>query len=78
MPRSPLLAQLCKRSFAINPRTDVPGVFYGLIDAGLGRKEEAAYEGRRACELVPMSKDAIVGLDLITTLATIYPLDRRE
>jgi tetratricopeptide (TPR) repeat protein len=44
----------------------------GLIDAGLGRKEEAVYEGRRACELVPMSKDAVVGLDLITQLATIY------
>jgi TolB-like protein/Flp pilus assembly protein TadD len=44
----------------------------GLIDAGLGRKEEAVREGRRACELVPMSKDAVIGLELITKLATIY------
>ena len=44
----------------------------GVIDAGLGRKEEAVYEGRRACELVPMSKDAVIGLGLITTLANIY------
>jgi hypothetical protein len=44
----------------------------GLIDAGLGRKEEAVREGRRACELVPLSSDALVGPGLITDLATIY------
>jgi hypothetical protein len=44
----------------------------GSIDAGLGRKEEAVREGRRACELVPMSKDAVVGVGLITDLANIY------
>jgi serine/threonine protein kinase/tetratricopeptide (TPR) repeat protein len=44
----------------------------GLIDASLGRKEEAVREGRRACELVPMSKDTILGVDLITNLANIY------
>jgi hypothetical protein len=43
-----------------------------LIDASLGRKEEAVREGRRACELVPMSKDTILGVDLITNLANIY------
>ena len=31
----------------------------GLIDAGLGRKEEALREGRRAVELLPVEKDAI-------------------
>ena len=30
----------------------------GLIDAALGRKEEALREGRRAVELLPMEKDA--------------------
>ena len=30
----------------------------GLIDAGLGRKEEALNEGRRAMELAPNVKDA--------------------
>ena len=44
----------------------------GLIDAGLDRKEEAVREGLYACELVPVSKDAVNGLDLITKLATIY------
>jgi len=33
----------------------------GLIDAALGRKEEALSEGRRALELVPVEKDALNG-----------------
>jgi TolB-like protein/Flp pilus assembly protein TadD len=44
----------------------------GLIDAGLGRKDDAIREGRRAVELVPVSKDAIDGTDLILNLAVIY------
>src|SRR6266516_2041853 len=31
----------------------------GMIDAGLGRKEEALREGRRALELLPVEKDAL-------------------
>ena len=33
----------------------------GLIDAGLGRKEDALREGRRAVELLPVEKDALNG-----------------
>jgi TolB-like protein/Flp pilus assembly protein TadD len=44
----------------------------GLIDAGLGRKEEAQREGERACELLPVSKDALDGPDLVVNLALIY------
>src|SRR5262249_15036169 len=33
----------------------------GLIDAGLGRKDEALREGRRAIELLPVEKDSING-----------------
>jgi TolB-like protein/class 3 adenylate cyclase/Flp pilus assembly protein TadD len=44
----------------------------GMIDAGLGRKEEALREGLRACELLPISKDAIAGTDLAINLAQIY------
>src|SRR5947208_3422232 len=44
----------------------------GLIDAGLGRKDDAIQEGRRAVELVPVSKDVIDGADLILNLALIY------
>ena len=41
----------------------------GLIDAALGRKEEALREGRRAAELLPVEKDAINGPAMIKYLA---------
>src|SRR6266513_2283463 len=44
----------------------------GLIDAGLGRKDDAIREGERAVALVPASKDAIDSADLILNLAVIY------
>jgi TolB-like protein/Tfp pilus assembly protein PilF len=47
-------------------------IILGLIDAGLGRKDDAIREGRRAIELVPVSKDAIDGADFIVNLAVIY------
>jgi tetratricopeptide (TPR) repeat protein len=43
----------------------------GLIDAGLGRKEEALREGQRAVELLPVEKDALDGPALIRYLAMI-------
>jgi tetratricopeptide (TPR) repeat protein len=44
----------------------------GLIDAGLGRKEDAIREGRRAVELMPVTKDSINGSHVVTHLAMIY------
>ena len=44
----------------------------GLIDAGLGRKQEAIREGWRACELLPISKDAVDGVNFAVNLAQIY------
>ena len=43
----------------------------GLIDAGLGRKEEALRTGRRAVELMSVGKDALNGPDMIQYLAVI-------
>jgi serine/threonine-protein kinase len=43
----------------------------GLIDAGLGRKEQALREGRRAVELLPVAKDSINGLHMIEYFAMI-------
>ena len=40
-----------------------------MIDAGLGRKEEAIAEGRHACELLPISQDALAGAFVATNLA---------
>jgi TolB-like protein/predicted Ser/Thr protein kinase/Tfp pilus assembly protein PilF len=43
----------------------------GLIDAALGRKEQALREGRRAVELVPIEKDAKDGPRIIGYFANI-------
>jgi TolB-like protein/class 3 adenylate cyclase/Tfp pilus assembly protein PilF len=45
--------------------------FLGLIDAALDRKEEALREGRRAVELLPVSKDALNGADILYFYAVI-------
>ena len=42
-----------------------------LIDAGLGRKEEALREIRRAVELVPIEKDSLNGADMIEYSAIV-------
>ena len=44
----------------------------GVIDAGLGRKEEALREGRRAVELIPLAKDWTEGRAPVSNLALIY------
>ena len=44
----------------------------GMADAALGHKEDAIREGRRAVELLPASKDSIVGAMLLKNLALIY------
>jgi hypothetical protein len=42
------------------------------IDAALGHKDDAIGEGRRACKLMPVSRDAFSGPAMITHLAMIY------
>jgi TolB-like protein/predicted Zn-dependent protease/predicted Ser/Thr protein kinase len=44
----------------------------GVIDAALGRKEDALREGRRATELMPIAKDSLDGPALVSNLALIY------
>jgi serine/threonine-protein kinase len=43
----------------------------GLIDAGLGRKDDALREGQRAVELLPVEKDAMDGSAMIKYLAMV-------
>jgi serine/threonine-protein kinase len=43
----------------------------GLIDAALGRKEEALREGRRAIELLPVEKDSTNGSQMLVYFAMI-------
>jgi tetratricopeptide (TPR) repeat protein len=47
-------------------------VTLGLILAGLGEKELAIAEGRRAVELLPESQDALDGPKMTVALAQIY------
>jgi TolB-like protein/Tfp pilus assembly protein PilF/class 3 adenylate cyclase len=44
----------------------------GMIDAALGRKEDALREGRRAVELLPANKDALNGAYMLRYLAITY------
>jgi len=45
--------------------------YLGLIDASLGRKEDALREGRRAVELLPSTKDALNGTEVLYFYAVI-------
>jgi hypothetical protein len=42
------------------------------LDAGLGRKEDAILEARRAVDLMPIAKDAHFGPAWVTNLALVY------
>jgi tetratricopeptide (TPR) repeat protein len=46
--------------------------YLGLTDAMLGRHDDAIREGKRACEILPYTKDSWVGPTWITYLAAIY------
>jgi len=56
------------------PGNDDPLEVLALIDAELGEKEKAIQEGRTACDMIPVSKDTLDGVGLITDLARIYAL----
>ena len=53
------------------PNFAPPLVVLGLIDAALGRKEEALREAERAVELLPVEKDSIKGALIIEYAAMI-------
>ena len=53
------------------PSFGPPWCVLGLIDAALGRTQEALREGNRAVELVPVKKDAVTGPVMIKYLAMI-------
>src|SRR5438876_1751636 len=61
-----------ERTVRDQPDYGPPLCVLGLIDAGLGRKEEAIREGRRANELLPVTKDALGGAHIMEYLGVIY------
>lgn len=48
--------------------------YLGLTDAMLGRCSEAIQEGKRACQILPYTKDSWVGPTFITYLGVIHAL----
>src|SRR5213076_3607428 len=71
--RAAFTAARAQQQEAVRARPDDGPTFclLGLIDAGLGRKEEALREGRRAIELTPVAKNALHGVVVLTDFAMI-------
>ena len=64
--------QMMERAVAENPTDASRHALLGEAYAGLGRKEDALREGKRAVELLPESKDAFDGPDMTLALARIH------
>ena len=60
-----------EKNVQVQPNYGPPLCVLGLIDAALGRREEALREGRRAVELLPVEKDAMNGPLMIKYSAMI-------
>ncbi|HJT80170.1 MAG TPA: adenylate/guanylate cyclase domain-containing protein [Chthoniobacterales bacterium] len=60
-----------EKTVQTQPDYGPPMAVLGFIDAVLGRKEDALREGRRALELLPVSKDSINGAHMLEYFAII-------
>jgi len=58
--------------FADKPEDAALLLEVATLDAGLGRKEEAIREARRAVELLPIAKDFVNGPTWVADLALVY------
>jgi TolB-like protein len=71
--RTAFTAARAQQEEAVRARPDYGPLLCGLgmIDAGLGRKEEALREGRRAIELTPVAKNSLDGAAVLSGFALI-------
>ena len=71
--RATFTAARAEQDKLVRARPDDAGALcvLGLIDAALGRKEEALHEGRSATELLSLQKDAISGTRIVVCFAII-------
>jgi TolB-like protein/Flp pilus assembly protein TadD len=60
-----------EKTIQAQPDYGPPWCVLGVIDAALGRKEEALREGRRGLELLPVKKDPLNGILMMKYLAVI-------
>jgi len=56
------------------PKNAKPLSVLALVDAHLGQKDKAIQEGRMACDILPIAKDAVDGVMLTGNLARIYAI----
>jgi serine/threonine-protein kinase len=72
--RTAFAAARAKQAQSVHTRPDDAPLLSGLgiIDAALGRKDEALREGRRAVELVPAADKSLSLPGIVTNLAWIY------
>ena len=63
---------IMERAVAQSPMDADAHIVLANVYAQLHRKEDAIREGKRACELVPETKNALDGIDLLTELALVY------
>jgi serine/threonine-protein kinase len=61
-----------QRTTAEQPDYPQAWSYLGLTDAMLGRCGEAMQEGKRACEILPITRDSWTGSTLVNYLAMIY------
>jgi TolB-like protein/Flp pilus assembly protein TadD len=66
--------QLLERQVAARPGDGRIHSSLGLVYAGLGRREDAIREAKKAVELIPVSNDAVLGPKQIDHLAWTYAL----
>lgn len=45
---------------------------FAVVDAVLGKKQDAITEGKRAAEMLPISRDAVNGPEMVKNLAVVY------
>ncbi|HET6576984.1 MAG TPA: protein kinase [Gemmatimonadales bacterium] len=65
-------ARILERRSRARPDDPALHASLALAQAGLGRREDAIREGRRAVELRPASKDTWYGVDMLRNLAVVY------
>ena len=64
--------EIAAQRLADQPDYAGPWALLGACDAALGRKDDAINEAKHACELLPLSKDAMDGSGIQRNLALVY------